>query len=303
MDPEIKHIPVLLDEFIHHTAFCSHRKNVNIWDATVGLGGHLLSFLSHYENASGFASDCDQEMLKYLKTELKSIEAKLKHANYSENPFAEKAPFDVILLDLGISSLHLDHFDRGMSYRKNELLDMRLDQKQGEPAYLWLNKAAEKEISDVLYQFGDEYLARRIAKEIIYRREQEEIKYMDELKEICLYVYRRAGKMKSKRHVERHPYVKTLQAIRVHINQELENLKKGLSFLPCLLKAGGRLFVISFHSLEDRMVKHGFRAWEAQNKQEKKGMGYLPESKTEEMIEGAVFRVIGKNPSGRRRPR
>ena len=181
-------------------------------------------------------------------------------ANYSENPFQDKAPFDVILLDLGISSLHLDYFRRGISYKKNEFLDMRLNQNLNETAASWLMRATEKEIADTLFHYGEEYLARRIAREIIFERKKQAIRYMDELKKICVRVYARAGLLNRKRHTTRHPYIKTLQAIRIHINDEINHLKTSMSWLPYSLKKLGRLFVITFHSLEDRIIKHTFQS-------------------------------------------
>ena len=195
---------------------------------------------------------------KNIREQVPNARVEFAHANYSESPFRENAPFDIILLDLGISSLHLEHFSRGISYKTNEILDMRLDQTSGIPAHAWLRQANEKEIADVLYHYGEEYLAKRIARGIISQQKKREVKYMDELKEICVRVYTRAGKLGRRRHTTRHPYVKTLQAIRIHTNQELDHLEKAMSVLPDALKKGGRLFVISFHSLEDRIVKHGF---------------------------------------------
>ena len=195
---------------------------------------------------------------KNIREQIPNARVEFAHANYSESPFRENAPFDIVLLDLGISSLHLENFSRGISYKTNEILDMRLDQASGIPAHAWLRQANEKEIADVLYHYGEEYLAKRIARGIISQQKKGEVKYMDELKDICVRVYTRAGKLVRRRHTTRHPYVKTLQAIRIHTNQELDHLEKAMSVLPDALKKGGRLFVISFHSLEDRIVKHGF---------------------------------------------
>ncbi len=222
-----------------------------------------MPFLEKYPSVASYGSDCDAEMLAHFSTQLKdrqsNIDISIMQANYSENPFRDKAPFDVILLDLGISSLHLDYFKRGISYKKNEILDMRLNKDAGKTASSWLMKASEKEIADTLFYYGEEYLARRIAKEIILKRKNQGIKYMDELKKICVRVYARAGLLNRKRHTTRHPYIKTLQAIRIHVNDEMNHLKKSMSWLPYSLKKLGRLFVITFHSLEDRVIKHAFK--------------------------------------------
>ena len=192
---------------------------------------------------------------------------KLQKSNFSINPFKADSPFDFILLDLGISSLHLDSFDRGMSYRKNDLLDMRFDKTQGIPVHRWLKHASEKEIADILFQYGEERLSRKIASLIAYQRTKREIKHVFDLKEICKKVYLRVGKFNYKKHTGRHPYVKSLQALRIFINQELRHLKSALSFLPTLLKEGGYLFIIDFHSLEDRIVKNSFREWTSKNEE------------------------------------
>ena len=191
----------------------------------------------------------------------------LREGNFSENPFKSNSPFDLILLDLGLSSLHLENLDRGMSYRKNNLLDMRFNQTEGIPVHQWLNHASEKEIADVLFQYGEERLSRRIASLIVYQRVKQKIDHVADLKEICRKAYLRIRKLNYKRHTTRHPYIRSLQALRIFINQELRHLEFALSFLPTLLKKGGYLFIISFHSLEDRIVKNGFKEWVSQNKE------------------------------------
>ena len=310
----MQHTPVLLKEFLFHTSFCEGRNDVRIWDGTIGLGGHLLAFLEAYPSAQSCASDCDPEILKLLQEKLKLKEQfttrnlNLKQGNYSEDLFSSEPAFDVILLDLGISSLHLDHFERGISYRRNQLLDMRFDQTQGIPAFIWLNQASREEISDALFHYGDEYLAKRISHEIVRRRQHKKIEYMDEIKDICISVYRksdrqynnmtsrrRSGKNKKTktkktglRHTVKHPYIKSLQAIRIHVNRELEHLQKALTRLPYRLKKRGRLFVISFHSIEDRLVKGAFR-----------NLSYIKKNSladADHVNKGDSFQIITKKP-------
>ena len=259
------HIPVLLKEFLSISKHISS-KTPKIWDATLGTAGHLIKWIEYdHPNGIAFACDCDQYMIMVAKERLRRkkllSKVKIRCANYVDNPFKAMSSFDIIFLDLGISSLHLDHFDRGMSYKRNEILDMRLDQRNGIPVHSWLENATENEIKKILFEFSEERLAPKIAREIILRRDKnkEGIMYTEQIKEICSYVYRRFSKSKSRRHTIRHPYVKTFQAFRIHINNELTHLQKALSFMPQLLNHQGKLIVISFHSLEDRIIKHTFK--------------------------------------------
>ena len=146
-------------------------------------------------------------------------------------------------------------FDRGFSYRKDEPLDMRMDMQSGIPAWQWIKDASEREITDVLFQFGEESNARKIAYKLVQAALQEEPLTTNDLKKICVGAYA----AKAKRHTLRHPYVKSFQAIRIFINDELGALRTFLDLAPQLLRKAGRLNVISFHSLEDRMTKRTFR--------------------------------------------
>ena len=234
------------------------------------MGGHSLAIVQRYPQCKVYASDRDPEIVRLFHEENRNFplysRIKLKKANFAKNPFKKNSPFDFILLDLGLSSLHLDIFSRGMSYRKNDVLDMRFDQTEGMPVHHWLNQASEKDISDILFRYGEEKLSRKIANLIVHQRTEEKIRYVDDFKKICRKVYLRTGKLNYKKHTGRHPYVKSLQALRIFANQELEHLKSALDFLPCLLKKGGCLFIISFHSLEDRLVKNSFKKWSSKEK-------------------------------------
>jgi 16S rRNA (cytosine1402-N4)-methyltransferase len=159
---------------------------------------------------------------------------------------------DGILLDLGVSSPQLDDAQRGFSFQQNGPLDMRMDTTRGEPASQWLMAADEKEIADVLWRLGEERFARRIAKHIVDYRKQHVIHDTATLASLisdCVP----AGKEK------KHPATRTFQAIRIRINQELEKISQVLESVFDILKIGGRLLVISFHSLEDRLVKRFMR--------------------------------------------
>ena len=180
----------------------------------------------------------------------KNIGAFLK--NYFKNDLNFK--FNGILADLGMSSFQLDNAYRGFSFRTEGPLDMRMDQKTGVTAQVWINNASEDEISKVLWQFGEEKYSRKIARGIIAKRMSNKIETTQQLTEIVIDVKKNT---RSKR--KQHHATKTFQAIRIYINQEIDQLEMFLNFSLNALKIGGRLCVISFHSLEDRMVKRFFR--------------------------------------------
>jgi len=182
----------------------------------------------------------------------------LKNANFSENPFSEYSPFDTIFLDLGISSFHLDSIERGISIKDHGVLDMRLNPREGIPLWKWLKKTSMVEIRDVIYRFGEESYAPRIAQKIVEDRPNHEELTADWLNRICIASY--SGGRHS-RYVK-NPGIKTFQAFRIFINNEIQHLENALDFLPYLLKIQGKLIIISFHSLEDRVVKHAFRSLE-----------------------------------------
>ncbi len=253
------HASVLLEPFLRLAAEVRPR---TFWDGTLGLGGHAIALARLLPELRVWGSDADIEMLNRAGAAIASAglseRFSLAQGNFASDPHGSHAPFDIILLDLGISSLHIDELDRGITFRGDQELDMRLDVSQGEPVWRWLNKAKTEEIMSVLFRYGEESFAPHIARAIVARRETfGELRRNFELREICEEVYRRRVPA-AKRHTFRYPAVKTFQALRIFINQELASLEKALEFLPERLNVGGRLFIISFHSLEDRLVKHAF---------------------------------------------
>ncbi|MDA7576374.1 16S rRNA (cytosine(1402)-N(4))-methyltransferase RsmH, partial [Gammaproteobacteria bacterium] len=177
---------------------------------------------------------------------------RIHHSNYSEiDLLFPQQKFDGILLDLGTCSTHLDNPNRGFSFQSDGPLDMRMDTSCGFSAAEWLNNAPEKEISDILYQFGDERASRKIARAIIDFRAIKPLKTTIELTTIIETILKRSGKT--------HPATKSFQAIRIHVNQELHHLRIMLTKLHNILRVGGIVVIISFHSLEDRMVKNFFK--------------------------------------------
>ncbi len=244
------HVPVLLEESLD---FLLHDLSGTYLDLTFGRGSHSQEILNRMtSNGSLHAVDRDLEAVSYGKDNIKDSRFNIYHANYSEiDSLFTQHEFDGILLDLGTCSTHLDDPIRGFSFQSDGPLDMRMDTSSGIRASEWLNSASEKEISDILYKYGDERASRKIAKAIVQSRSVRSIETTIELTNIIETVLKRTGKT--------HPATKTFQAIRIHINNELHHLKIVLSKLHNVLKVGGVAVIISFHSLEDRIVKNFFK--------------------------------------------
>ena len=224
-------------------------------DATFGRGGHSKSILDSLGVDGRLVTlDKDPEAIESAR-ELQKCDARLLvvHANFGRiSMIPETAHFlnsiDGILFDLGVSSPQLDDPARGFSFLRDGPLDMRMNPEEGISAKEWVNSAAEAEIANTLYEYGEERFSRRIARRIIKARELRYISTTCELAEIvkeAIPVWKK----------EKHPATQTFQAIRILVNQELEELQIALDGALKLLKLGGRLVVISFHSLEDRIVK------------------------------------------------
>jgi len=244
------HVPVLLEESLD---FLLHDLSGTYLDLTFGRGSHSQEILNRMSSdGSLHAVDRDLEAVSYGKENIKDSRFNIYHANYSEiDSLFTQHQFDGILLDLGTCSTHLDDPIRGFSFQSDGPLDMRMDTSSGIRASEWLNSASEKEISDILYKYGDERASRKIAKAIVQFRSIRSIETTIELTNIIETVLKRTGKI--------HPATKTFQAIRIHVNNELHHLKIVLSKLHNVLKVGGVAVIISFHSLEDRIVKNFFK--------------------------------------------
>ena len=252
MIDESFHIPVLTEEVIE---FLLVKKNGTFLDVTSGFGGHSAAILEELNGGSLIATDQDPEAIRFLRSKFKTEERiSIHQARFSElHELFSENNFDGILADIGVSSYQLDTAERGFSFMKDGPLDMRMNQNIGEDASSWLNSASGKEISNIIWKYGEERKAKRIAKAIVEARKKSKIRTTKELAEIILEeVPRRFNDKK-------HPATKTFQAIRIFINNELEELDLLLDFTSKHLKVGGRTCVISFHSLEDRMVKRYFR--------------------------------------------
>lgn len=228
-------------------------------DCTVGAGGHASALLEAGATRL-LALDRDAEALGLARERLASWADRIElvQADYRELPrlLDERhlPAVDGILADLGVSSLQLDAPGRGFSFRRDEPLDMRMDQRQGEAAADWLRAAPEPELADVIHRYGEERFARRIARAIARARTDTPITTTGQLASIV----RRAVPRRGYQRID--PATRTFQAIRIRVNRELDRLDQFLEAAATRLKTGARLVVISFHSLEDRIVKHVFRS-------------------------------------------
>ncbi|WP_338039765.1 16S rRNA (cytosine(1402)-N(4))-methyltransferase RsmH [Luteibacter yeojuensis] len=250
------HIPVMLDEVLEGLAL---RENGRYLDGTFGRGGHARAILDRL-SADGrlFLMDRDPAAIAVAEKGLATDpRVSLRHDNFAamgEWP-ALQGGLDGVLLDLGVSSPQLDDASRGFSFMADAPLDMRMDTTRGISAADFLAEADEAEIADVLWTFGEERFSRRIAKAIVERRATAPIARTGELAEL---VARCVGR----REPGKNPATRTFQALRIRVNAELESVERGLDAALELLNVGGRLAVISFHSLEDRTVKQFIRGHE-----------------------------------------
>ena len=252
----ISHQAVLLEETINQLLI---RKDGLYVDGTFGRGGHCAEILKHLAPEGRLlAIDRDPEAVRVGES-LASHDARflIEHESFGRlRSFLKKhgvcGKVNGILLDLGVSSPQLEDARRGFSFRLDGPLDMRMNPDDSQSAGEWLNSAVEKEIAQVLFRFGEERAARRIARAIVTRRSERPLESTVELAQLIESVVPR-------RHGSKHPATQTFQAIRIFINRELDELRNALSEAVDALAVGGRLCVISFHSLEDRIVKRFLR--------------------------------------------
>lgn len=240
-------------------------KKVYFADMTFGGGGHSLGFAHELTDSIVYSVDQDPDALKNGWQKIKDLNLDqrvfLNKMNYEHFPawFRDQHPdkkLDGILMDLGVSSHHFDQFERGFSFRQDAFLDMRMDHDNNEnfTAAEVLNTFSEDEIANIIFKYGEERYSRKIAKNIIEFQKNEKLERTKQLEDIVFHSY-----PKELRHKKIHPATKTFQALRIFINRELEVLENALDGLFSLLNSGGVLAVISFHSLEDRIVKHKFK--------------------------------------------
>ena len=271
----MKHKSVLLYESVEGLNI---KKDGIYVDATLGYGGHSLEILKRINEGFLFAFDQDSEAIEYSRERLKEYDnykiIKSNFANMKEC-MHEMGVYKVdgILFDIGVSSMQLDEDYRGFSYHNDARLDMRMDTDSSFSAYELVNQYSYQELVRVLRDYGEEKYASSIAKNIIKAREVAPIETTQELVEII----KESMPMKEQR--DGHPARKTFQAIRIEVNHELDVLESGLTQAIELVRPGGRICVITFHSLEDRIVKNIFRKYsEIDNKFAK--LPYVPEEYT-----------------------
>lgn len=254
-DQPFRHRSVLLDEAVDYLINDSAGRYV---DATFGRGGHSRLILGQLDaQGSLLGIDKDPEAIRVAK-ELAEEDSRFSwyHGSFSElNQALDSQQWPTVqgvLMDLGVSSPQLDDAARGFSFMRNGPLDMRMNPQEGQSAAQWLATADERDIADVIWRYGEERFSRRIARLVVARRQEEAIETTRQLAELV-------AEAVPKKEKHKHPATRTFQAIRIFINRELEDLEVGLAAAVERLAPGGRLVVISFHSLEDRLVKRFMR--------------------------------------------
>jgi len=260
MKMQFEHISVLTQEVVDFAP----ESTQTILDCTLGGGGHSRCLLENFPDAKLYGIDRDALAVKAAAERLKTYEkqTKLGQASFSELPefFAEcgEPVFDYILADLGLSSEQLARAERGFSFLREGPLDMRMDpdRQQITAAHL-VNNSSEQELLKILRNFGEERFARKIVGKILEFRGKNPLKTTKELAQLVSSVIPRRLQKQGF-----NPATLTFQALRIAVNNELQELEVLLKQIPSLLKNDGRVAIISFHSLEDRIVKHQFRKWE-----------------------------------------
>ncbi len=261
------HVPVLLKETIDCLGFTD--KDKIFLDATVGAGGHSLEICKRFPWLQIIALDVDEEALSLAEENLKiggcQFEVKIENFRNLAKTMDELGiqKVDKILFDIGMSSMHIDISGRGFSFQKDEplLMTMKKELEGSLTAYEIVNSWPKDEIEKILRDYGEESFARKIAEQIVKERKKGPIKTTFDLVKVI-----EDATPKFYRHKRIHPATKTFQAIRIAVNDELESLKEGIGQAFERLRVGGRLAVISFHSLEDRIVKKNFKELEKNGK-------------------------------------
>jgi len=254
----IPHVPVLLGEVLEGLQVQSGGTYI---DGTVGAGGHSAAILERADSVRLLGLDVDPVALGIASERLHGFieqgRVRLAQSNFAKLDEAAQQegfpPADGVLLDLGVSSMQLDMPERGFSFRADGPLDMRLDHRATVTEADLVNGLPEHELADLIYKYGEEPASRRIARRIVEARDREPITTTAQL-EAILYTAQ-GGRVAGRTRHAIHPATRTFQALRIAVNRELDVLEEGLKAAVRVLKPGGRLAVISFHSLEDRVVK------------------------------------------------
>ena len=252
-----KHYPVMLEECM---TLLNLKDGGLYFDGTLGFGGHTGEILKRTENSRVFATDLDQAAIDNADNLSARFAGRLTviHDNFKNfkdiTEEYEISGFDGILLDLGVSSVQIDQRERGFSYlADDELIDMRMDVRQKLSAKEVINEYSEKQLAKIIYDYGEERFANLIAKNIVRERLDKKIETCGQLVSVI------EKSIPKKFRQNGHPAKKTFQALRIEVNGELDGLESALRDMVDGLKKGGRLAVITFHSLEDRIVKNTFK--------------------------------------------
>jgi len=251
-----KHISVLLEESI---SSLNLKENSIIVDCTLGYGGHSSNILARIKKGFLFAFDQDSEAIRHSTDRLNAVGTNFTIIKSNFVHLKEKLKeqgvdkVDGVLFDLGVSSPQLDEKERGFSYHEDARLDMRMDKDNPLSAYEVVNNYSKEQLANIFYKYGEDKFSNNIAKKIVEYRQNKEIETTLELVEII----KTGVPEKYKR--EKHPARKVFQAIRIEVNNELEILEESINQALDLLNVGGRVAVITFHSLEDRLVKNIFK--------------------------------------------
>jgi 16S rRNA (cytosine1402-N4)-methyltransferase len=251
---ELNHVSVLLEELL---LWAPSSSNGRYLDVTAGGGGHLCAFLEKFSSWSAEAWDRDPDAEARVRQALESRglleKVVFRKKEFSEKPENEFDKFDYILADLGVSSFQLDDKSRGMSLYSENNLDFRMDPSTGLNFMDWIDQCEERKLSEYLYRYAEEPRARALAKHI-------KSWSADTFSSAKVFADRIAKTLNYKEPSRRHPATRIFQALRIAINDELGQIESLLKWAPQFLNRGGRLAIISFHSLEDRLVKQSFQA-------------------------------------------
>lgn len=250
------HYSVMAQEVLEYLVPPTDKPAVMV-DCTCGEGGHTYLFLSSYPKLKVIGLDRDATIQQKAILRMQQFGDRFVPCNTWFNDYfdrGEEGIYDLILFDLGISSFHYEESQRGFSFRKDEKLDMRLDANSPISAYEVVNTYQEGRLADIIFNFGEERYSRRIARSIVEKRKLERITTSEQLASI---IWNSVPPAYRYGHI--HPATRTFQAIRIEVNRELDRIEPALKGAVKALKSGGRIAVISFHSLEDRQVKWLFK--------------------------------------------
>lgn len=250
------HVPVMMEEVLHWLA---PQAGQIVVDGTLGGGGHTQALARRViPEGLVIALDRDPQAIEAGARRLAGLPVRLAQANFCDLPEVldtlQISAVDGVLLDLGWSSDQLADPQRGLSFDSEGPLDLRFDPTEGEPAWRLVNRLGEAALADILYQYGDERYSRRIARNVVAARQETPIRTARQLAEI---VRRSIPRRPHREAID--PATRTFQALRIYVNHELRSLELALRRIPPRLQPGGRMAVLSYHSLEDRLVKEAFR--------------------------------------------